>query len=79
MKYGESLIMTGAFKCLCLVYPITPAVLRYLTSSTAPRYENVIRCPVPKFVLTSLSLSFLGRLYATRGGLLNTSANRSCD
>ena len=49
MKYGESLIMTGAFKCLCLVYPITPAVLRYLTSSTAPRYENVIRCPLPKF------------------------------
>ena len=79
MKYGENLIMTGAFEILCLVYLITPTVLRYLTSSPAPRYENIISCPVPKFVLTSLSLRLLGRLYATRGGLLNISANRSCD
>ena len=34
---------------------------------------------IPSFVLTSLSLRLFGLLYATSGGLLNISANRSFD
>ena len=49
MKYGESLIITGAFEWLCLVYLITPAELRSLTRFTTHRYESVISCPIPKF------------------------------
>ena len=42
MKYGENLIITGVFECVCLVYLITPAALRSLTRFTTPWYESVI-------------------------------------
>ena len=77
MKYGENLIITGAFECLHLVYLITPAVLGPLTYSMAPRYERLISCPFLNFVLTGLSLRLFDRLYATKGALLSISANRS--
>ena len=49
MKYGENLIITGAIKCLCLFYLIAPAALWSLTRFTAPGYESIISCPIPKF------------------------------
>ena len=78
MKYGENLIITGAFECLCLVYLITPAALRSLTRFTTPRYQLSV-VPFLNFVLTSLPLRSFGLLYATSGGLLNIIANRSFD
>ena len=83
MKYGENLIITGAgaFECLHLVYLITPAVLDSLTYSTrtAPRYESLISCPVPKFCAhRSVSETlWCSSLYATKGALLNIIANLS--
>ena len=81
MKYGENLIITGAgaFECLHLVYLITSAVLGSLTYYTAPRYESLISCLVPKFCAhRSVSETlWCSSLYATKGALLNIIANRS--
>ena len=79
MKYGESLIITGAFECLCLVYLITTAALRSLTRFTTPRYESVISCPIPKFCAHESVPDPLWPSTCNQGGLLNISANRSFD
>ena len=79
MEYGENLIITGVFECLCLVYLITPAALWSLTSSTAPRYESVNRCPIPKVCAHESVPETLWSSVCNQVGLLNISANRSFD